>query len=470
MASTMTAPALKQSFQARFQRGPSVIFRAPGRANIIGEHVDYSSPFQRVHEDGHNYSMPFALPFGVCVAAARTQGNLVTVRSANFGNSVKFNPNNLHSEPSGRSWENYVYGVFEAAKQAGLPITGGLDMEISGDVPIGAGISSSAALTVAQCLALNRLFSWNAEKTTIAKLAQAAEHSRFVRTKCGLLDQTASLFSQDGKAILIDYGDMADIKTVDLSPLTSRGYKFLLVNSGVERLLGGTYYNDRRSELEYAGRVMAAAIDPQRQYVSQYDLFDLAKLGSGFFGHVRADELPPHMQGMPEQQAAETIYKRAKFVLEEKTRTLRFFDVLGGRTEAAEQNIPELCCQIINSCGAGLSNEGDFQISATVLRDQSGEVTEERYYMDHLRGALGWEIQESAQYKKNPRFIGIRLMGGGGGGNLIALLPNEYDTPVLRRRVAAAYSTAQKEAGYGTNYQVEYYEAMPSAGAGEMVG
>ncbi len=468
MASTMTAPALKQSFQARFQRGPSVIFRAPGRANIIGEHVDYSSKFKGP-EDGHNYSMPFALPFGVCVAAAKTQNGKVTVHSANFDASMEFDPKDLPSEPSKTSWENYVYGVFEAARQAGLPITSGLDMQISGDVPIGAGISSSAALTVAQHLALNRLFSWNAEKTAIAKLAQAAEHSRFVGTKCGLLDQTASLFSKDGKAILIDYGNMDDIKSVDLSPLTSRGYKFLLVNSGVERLLGGTYYNDRRAELESAGRAISRGVDPQRPYVSQYDLDDLARLQGSFAGYVDMEDIPSHMQGMTKDDISAILYKRAKFVLEEKTRTLRFANVLAGKDSLPERYVPRTCSSLINGCGDGLAHDGDFQISATVLRDADGRVSEERYYMDLLKGALGWHLADSQEYKNRPQSFGIRLMGGGGGGNLIALLPEEYDTPALRQSVAAAYSAAQKDQGYGTDYGIEFYEATPSAGAGEVL-
>lgn len=458
----MNKAGLSAAFSTRFGNSPSVIFRAPGRANIIGEHVDYSSPFKRPHEDGHNYSMPFALPFGVCVAAARTQGNLVTVRSTNFGNSVKFDPNNLPSEPSGTSWENYVFGVFEAAKQAGLPITSGLDMEISGDVPIGAGISSSAALTVAQCLVLNSLFSWNAEKTAIAKLAQAAEHSRFVGTKCGLLDQTASLFSQEGKAILIDYGDMAGIQTVDLSPLTKQGYKFLLINSGVERLLGGTYYNDRRAELECAGRVIASAIDPQRPYVSQYDAADLESLQANFHGYVDMSDLPAHLHGMTKGEVAEILYKRARFVLVEKQRTLDFFNLLNDTNSVNSPALATYCSLIINDCGKGLSQSGDYQISATVLPNK------ERHYMDLLRTIFMKKIMESAEYNSELKLFGIRLMGGGGGGNLIALLPEEYDTPALRQAVADDYLTAQNRMRYGTSYNVEYYEAHPSAGAGEV--
>jgi len=468
MALTMTGPALRQSFEARFQHVPSAVFRAPGRANIIGEHVDYSSKFKGPGY-GHNYSMPFALPFGVCVAAAKTQNGKVTVHSANFDGSMEFDPKNLPSEPSKTSWENYVYGVFEAARQAGLPITSGLDMQISGDVPIGAGISSSAALTVAQHLALNRLFSWNAEKTAIAKLAQAAEHSKYVKTKCGLLDQTASLFSEEGRAILIDYGKMDDIKPVDLSPLTSRGYKFLLVNSGVERLLGGTYYNDRRAELESAGRILARAIYPRLTYVSQYTLADLTCRQESFSNYVDMDDVPSHMKDMTKADIAAILYKRARFVLAEKQRTWNFFNALTGSAGIHSGDIPAFCSELINGCGDGLSHDGDFQISATVLRDADGRVSEERRYMDLLRGALGWNIGDSEGYKDRPQPFGVRLMGGGGGGNLIALLPEEYDTPALRLSVADAYSAAQKEQGYGTDYEIEFYEATPSAGAGEVL-
>lgn len=458
----MNRAGLSAAFSTRFGNSPSVIFRAPGRANIIGEHVDYSSPFRRLHEDGHNYSMPFALPFGVCVSAAKTDGKKVRVHSANFDQTLELDPKNLPAEPSKISWENYVYGVFSAAQQAGLPITSGLDMQICGDVPIGAGISSSAALTVAQHMMLNRLFSWDRSKADIAKLAQAAEHSMFVGTKCGLLDQTASLFSEDGRAILIDYGDMKNIQTVDLSPLTRQGYKFLLVNSGVERLLGGTHYNDRRAELESAGRGMAAALDHTRPYVSQYEFADLQGLNESFYRYVDMNDLPPHLQDKTKGEVAGTLYKRARFVLAEKQRTLDFFGSLSTSTSDHDAFYTNCCCMLINDCGKGLSQSGDYQISATVMPN------EERHYMDLLREIFIDTIMQSPEYNDTLKLFGTRLMGGGGGGNLIALLPNEYDTPALRQAVADRYLTVQEEKGYGTTYDLEYYEANPSAGAGEV--
>lgn len=459
---------LQATFKQTFGRTPAVIFRAPGRVNIIGEHVDYSANFSEPY--AHNYSLPFALPFNVCVAARKTQaGKPVKVYSTNFDQMTEFT-----SLPSGRrirSWENHVFGVFAAAAEAGLPIDKGVEMAIAGDVPVGSGISSSAALGVSLVMALDELFGWKQGKLEIAKLAQLSEHSPFVGTKCGLLDQTASLFSKRGQAIRIDYGEMArheetgrpkDPDTVDLSKILGQGYKFLLIDSGVSRELGGTFYNDRRSELETAGKLMlqlwekmsgrkeSEMADQRGKYVSCFDIDEFRRMEK---------RMGTEISGMETKDKA--CLDRARYVLEEKNRVLQFilFCQTGNVNKA---------CELLNLTGKGLSMKGDFKVSATVLRDANGEVTEERQYMDILSNNVKNALIKQADREKPVKSIGLRLMGGGGGGCLIGLMPKEYDTPAFREKVGEDYLAVQAGNGYGTAYEPKFYEAVPSEGAGEL--
>ena len=259
-------------FRRTFQgRSPRVLAFAPGRANIIGEHVDYS-----IKQDtsgsipGHNYAIPFALDKGIYVALKPNGGNKMLIHSEDFGGSFEVDLAAIPSGRTGQSWQNYILGVLSTAKREEFPLSGG-ELLIAGDLPMGGGLSSSAALTCSLNLALDRAFGWNQSKIAIAKLAQQAEHSEFVGVKCGLLDQLASLLPEKGKAVFLDFGEMENYRLVDLSFLERLNYEFILVNSGVARGLGGTFYNQRRTEVEMAGRMMAEVFHrPNQNNVSNY--------------------------------------------------------------------------------------------------------------------------------------------------------------------------------------------------------
>jgi len=360
-----------------------------------------------------------------------------------------FNLNNVFDIPrttnSQESWRNYLLGVLSTAKEQNLPISSGLDIKLSGDVPIGAGMSSSAAICVGLTTGLNELFSWSLSKIEIAKIAQLAEHSRFVGVKCGLLDQMASLFGQKEKAVLIDYGDMEHVKPVSLDPIFNKGYKFLVVDSKVPRGLGGTFYNDRRDELIELGALWANAInDKEKDHISMHTLMDY---NAAAFVRLKLQAKKQNIG--PESFKA--LIHRGYHVLSEKQRTLDF-------VKAAEPGDVVTCCRLINECGFSLSGKGPYDISGTVIRDDQGKVIEVRPYLDILRTLMSKSLRNSLQS------VGTRMLGGGGGGCELLLMPEAYDTNSWRDKVASKYRNEIKKL-YDQNLDIEFYEAVPSDGA-----
>jgi galactokinase len=440
----INAPAL---FQQRFQgRKPAVSAFAPGRANIIGEHIDYSIKQATPGSiPGHNYALPIALDKGIYVALRPNESNKMTFHSEVFGKS-EVDLTALPSGPTDRSWQNYILGVLSTAKRAELPLAGG-EILIAGDLPMGGGLSSSAALTCSMNLALDKAFGWDRSKIEIAKLAQQAEHSEYVGVNCGLLDQLASLLPEKGKAVFLDFGDMDNYRLVDLSFLKRNNYEFILVNSGVARGLGGTFYNQRRTEVEMAGSIMERIFSrPNYNNVSNY-------LYTAFLNdRTRSEFLSAARAQVGDARQSDNWLRRALHVLKEKERTPRF-------VRAAEENDIRACCDQINACGASLSMTGLFPVSATVFRDQSGAVTETRDYLDKLRTALLGAMAGCDQPS------GFRMMGGGGGGYIIGLVPKGYlEADGRMDAVNANYVAMQESARFGNIYPSNLLSVKPSSG------
>ena len=424
-----------------------VVVKAPGRVNIIGEHVDYP----QFKEGAHNYSLPFSSQFGIRATIEKTNNliHLITAKSKDFSDTYQFythSINNLQrTSNQNESWRNYLLGVFSVADEQKLPISSALNIEFSGDVPIGAGMSSSAAMCVGLTTGLNELFSWSLSKTEIAKVAQLAEHSRFVGVKCGLLDQMASIFGQKDKAVLIDYGNMDDIQPVSLDPIFNKGYKFLVVNSGVPRGLGGTFYNDRRNELIDLGSLWANTVnDKEKDHISMHSLMDY---NADAFVRLK---LQAKKQNIGSERFKALIH-RGYHVLSEKQRTLDF-------VKAAELGDVVTCSRLINECGFSLSGKGSYNISGTVIRDDQGKVKEVRPYLDILRTLMGKSLRNSDQS------VGTRMLGGGGGGCSLLLMPEEYDTNSWRDKLASKYRSEIRGL-YQQDLDIEFYEAVPFDGA-----
>jgi galactokinase len=214
---------------------PEVIWRAPGRANLIGEHTDYNA----------GLVLPVALELATFVGGRRAAR--VRLRSLDAGGQADVDP--VTGEGPARGWGAYVTGVVKALKDEGVAV-GGFDGIVSSDVPLGAGLSSSAALelAVARAVAAEPV-----EPEALAEICRRAENV-YVGMRCGIMDQMASSAAREGHALLIDCRDDA----IEHVPVPG-GLVFLLMDSGVSRELAGSAYNERRAEAERAAEALGVA-------------------------------------------------------------------------------------------------------------------------------------------------------------------------------------------------------------------
>ncbi|HET8906744.1 MAG TPA: galactokinase [Ktedonobacterales bacterium] len=211
-------------YRARFGENPEVVASAPGRVNLIGEHTDYNG----------GYVLPCAIDRRVAVALGHGESGLY---------SIDHNDTQPQTGPRTGRWADYPHGVVWALEQAGARLPA-FQATIIGDVPPGAGLSSSAAIEAATALALDTLCGLNIARTDLALLCQRAENE-FVQVQSGIMDQYASLLCQVGSALLIDCRSLAS-EQVPLD-LASAGLSLLVCDTRVKRRLTATGYNDRRT-------------------------------------------------------------------------------------------------------------------------------------------------------------------------------------------------------------------------------
>jgi galactokinase len=226
-------------FRDWFGGRPEQMWLAPGRANLIGEHTDYNQ----------GWVLPFALDLGVTVAAGRRGDGLLAIRSRQAPGAPADLQLAALAPGAVTGWAAYPAGVAWALREAGHPLAGGASMAIDSDLPQGAGLSSSAALECAAALALDGLHGLGLPRPQLATLAQRAEND-FVGVPSGIMDQSASLLSRAGHALLLDCrtGVTAD---VPLDPAAA-GLALLIVDTGARHALGDGRYAQRRSECEQA--------------------------------------------------------------------------------------------------------------------------------------------------------------------------------------------------------------------------
>ena len=226
-------------FRDWFGGRPEQMWLAPGRANLIGEHTDYNQ----------GWVLPFALDLGVTVAASRRGDGVLAIRSRQAPGAPADLPLAALAPGAVTGWAAYPAGVAWALRGAGHPLAGGASLAIDSDLPQGAGLSSSAALECAAALALDGLHGLDLPRPQLATLAQRAEND-FVGVPSGIMDQSASLLSRAGHALLLDCrtGVTAD---VPLDPAAA-GLALLIVDTGARHALGDGRYAQRRSECEQA--------------------------------------------------------------------------------------------------------------------------------------------------------------------------------------------------------------------------
>jgi galactokinase len=225
---------LSSKFKNLFGRMPAVISSAPGRINIIGEHTDYNG----------GYVLPAAIDRRIHFLVAPRTDDKVVLWAENFGEQEDFSIKNLAPPSSGIKWSNYVQGIFWVLEKENHSL-GGLDGFIFGDIPLGSGLSSSAALEVSVANALNNLFQLSLPLEKIPLIAQRAE-SEFVGVDCGLMDQFISVFGRKDEALFLDCATLA-YEYVPLS-LEKNKLKILVIDSRVHRELASSEYNRRREE------------------------------------------------------------------------------------------------------------------------------------------------------------------------------------------------------------------------------
>jgi len=234
--STLNKQQLNDFFSAAFQQQPDLVVQAPGRVNLIGEHTDYNGGFV----------LPAAINYCTWIAASARQDRELHVIARDFGQQkVSFNLDSVMEPDDSAPWSNYVRGVVQELRKKGFQLAGG-NLYITGNVPAGAGLSSSASLEVAVVRALTELSGETIDPTDAALVGQAAENN-FVGCNCGIMDQLISARGQESSALLIDCQDLST-RAVSIPS----DWEILIVHSGVKRGLVESEYNQRRAQCESA--------------------------------------------------------------------------------------------------------------------------------------------------------------------------------------------------------------------------
>ena len=278
----MNTQLIVDKFEELYGSGAE-LFASPGRINLIGEHTDYNGGFV----------FPGAVDKGV-VAAIRLNGTQkVRAFALDLGESSEFGFD--EADKPAEAWACYLFGVCREILKRGGTI-GGFDTVFSGDVPLGAGMSSSAALESTYAFALNELCGCGIDKFELARIGQATEHN-YCGVKCGIMDQFASVFGKKGCLMRLDCRSME----FEYFPFDPKGYRLMLVDSRVKHELVGSPYNDRRASCERVAKV----------------------LGQEFLRGATMEQLDAIRDRITDED-----YRRARYVVGEERRVLDVCDAL----------------------------------------------------------------------------------------------------------------------------------------------
>ncbi len=233
----MERTLIADTFTSLFSAQP-ILVRSPGRVNLIGEHTDYNDGFV----------LPAAINKEIVFAVAPNDLSRCRLHAYDLKESEEFDPNAFSKSKKG--WANYLLGVVDQLKQQGFTL-GGFDVVFGGNIPQGAGMSSSAALECGIATALNHLFDLGLDQTSIAKLSQKAENE-YVGVKCGIMDQFANVFGKRNHVIRLDCRSLA----YEYFPFEIEGYKIVLFDTNVSHSLASSEYNVRRQQCEEGVRLL----------------------------------------------------------------------------------------------------------------------------------------------------------------------------------------------------------------------
>ena len=343
-------------------------FRAPGRVNLIGEHTDYNDGFV----------MPVAIGFSTFVTISPRSDQRLSLFSENLSDEAQFDLDDPNPSATGH-WTDYPRGVAITLERAGYRLNGAR-LSIRGEVPIGAGLSSSAALEVATCSALLKNSGLSVEPVEMAKLCQRAENE-FVGMRCGIMDQFVSSCGQAGKALMLDCRSL-DYELLPLPP----GARLVICNTMVKHTLMAGEYNTRRAECEAGVRHFAQSL-PNVRSLRDVTQTDLKRYG---------DDL------------SEVINRRCRHVITENVRVIE-------AARALKRDDLATFGELMNESHRSLRD--DYEVSCREL-----DV-----------------MVELAQ--KLPGVYGARMTGGGFGGCTVNLVDSK-NVEEFKRIVAQGYSEA----------------------------
>ena len=348
----LTIDDVRSRFIKHFDGTTGSVYASPGRINLIGEHTDYNNGFV----------FPGAVEQGIIAEIKPNGTRTVDAYSIDLKDRVQFS---LDDEKGpNATWARYIYGVCREMMALGVPVEG-FNTAFAGDVPLGAGMSSSAALESTYAFGLNDLFGENKiDRMELAKVGQRTEH-KYVGVNCGIMDQAISCLGKKGALLRLDCRS----GEYEYFPWNPKGYQLILVNSCVKHELKGSPYNERRLQCEHVAEVISKT-HPEVKSLrdANYDMLEEVK-----------------------SQITEDEYKRARYVIGEVARVLAVCDAL-------QKDDYETVGKMMYETHHGLSKE--YEVSCEEL-DFLNEVAKEE------------------------GVTGSRIMGGGFGGCTINLVADE---------------------------------------------
>ncbi len=357
---------ITQKFTHLFHSQP-VIVRSPARINLIGEHTDYNLGFV----------LPAAINKEIIFAVAPNQVVKYRFFAYDVDKYVEIAPEQIRQQQGQFAWANYLLGVVSQIQALGYQVPT-FDCTFGGDIPKGAGLSSSAALECGLALALNHIFGFGLDKLSLVKLSQKAENE-FVGVKCGIMDQFANTFGKANHVIRLDCRDL----TYQYYPIQLTDYQLLLLDTGVHHSLASSEYNTRRQQCE-EGVSILSQYEPNIHSLRDVNLSILDKY---------SDKLPF------------VIWKRCKFVIEENER------------------VEEVCNALKNNDIVAVGRE----------------MFASHYGLQYEYEVSCKELDFLTEFSANDSdVVGARMMGGGFGGCTINLVKKQ-SVEIFSEKVKEAY-------------------------------
>lgn len=342
---------VEKKFLELFKEEP-LIFRSPGRVNLIGEHTDYNMGFV----------LPGAIDKAIYFAVSARKDKTCKLFAIDMNDVFEFDIGDF--KKSGKSWPNYLMGVVDQLKKAGYNFNG-FNCVFGGDIPIGAGLSSSAAIEAGLTFALDYIYNLGISKLDIVKLAQKSENE-FVGVNCGIMDQFINIFGHSGNVLRIDCRSLE----YEYFPFDFKNVSIVLFDSRVSHSLASSEYNQRRKECAEG----VAVISEKYSHVSSLRDVSIEMLNEF------KSKLDP------------VIFKRCKYAVEENVR-------------------------LLNACNA--LNENDLKKFGTLMYETHDGLSKD-YEVSCKE--LDYLVELT---KDNPKVYGSRMMGGGFGGCTINLIEND---------------------------------------------